>query len=46
MPLYIYIFFGCFTHIFDCLPVEIFQRYQLNFTTLLCLKKSICESAF
>ena len=29
-----------------CLPVEIFQRYQLNFTTLLCLKKSIRESAF
>ena len=29
-----------------CLLVEIFQRYQLNFTTLLCLKKSIRESAF
>lgn len=29
-----------------CLLVEIFHRYQLNFTTLLCLKKSIRESAF
>lgn len=26
--------------------VEVFQRHQLNFTTLLCLKKSVCESAF
>ena len=30
----------------NCLLVDIFQRYQLNFTTLLCLKKSICKSAF
>ena len=29
-----------------CLLVEIFQCYQLNFATLLCLKKSIRESAF
>ena len=28
------------------LLVEIFQRYQVNFATLLCLKKSIRESAF
>lgn len=26
--------------------VEVFRRYQLNLTTLLCLKKSICKSAF
>lgn len=30
----------------EYLLVKVFQRYQLNFTAILCLKKSICESAF
>ena len=30
----------------DCLLVEVFQCYQLNFATLLFLKKSIRESTF
>ena len=28
------------------LLVKVFQRYQPNFTSLLCLKKSLCESTF
>ena len=30
----------------DCLLVKVFKRYQPYFSTLLCLKKSIRESAF
>ena len=35
----------CQTYPVSGLNVEIFQCYQPNFTTFLCLKKSICESA-